>query len=354
MRFLLSFLILSLHLATLPQALAGERPGPRPWEYRLGEGLRVGRTDIRLGGYISLKYLDRQSRRGRFVFDDLSLFVYGNITDKWRFFSEWEDTHFFQIDTEGRSRTSHHGELERLYSEYEASDIFKLKLGKFLTPVGTWNEIHADPLTWTVSRPLVTFATFPEYISGIGLSGEVLISDEEFGYALFAQNNESIDEETGFRKTHEVYGVRFRWFDESGLEVGIPILFYEEYMVGDKIYLTGLDILYRAGGLEVRAEGVYSWVDSGGGDDSREYGYYIQGVKDLTERLSIVARHDYLHARSRDGQLRVLSLGTAYKLRPQIVFKVEYQIRSGDLHYRYEDMDIDNSERVLASFSVLF
>ncbi len=91
--------ILTVLLLIVSVQAHGEEEGtpPRPWEYRLGEGLRVGETDFRLGGYINLNYEDSTSERGKFVFDDLSIFVFGNMSDKWRFFSEIEDTEFLEF-----------------------------------------------------------------------------------------------------------------------------------------------------------------------------------------------------------------------------------------------------------------
>ena len=217
----------------------------KPWEYQLGKGLRVADTGFRLGGYASIKYQDQGGSDGKVIFDDLSLFVFGDITEKIRLFSEWEDAHFFEIDANGRSRFSHHGQLERLYLDYLFSDTFKIRAGKFLTPIGTWNEIHADPLTWTVSRPLVSTVPFPEYTTGVQFFGDFGLMDEDLEYSVFLQNNESINEMTGFRKTHLIYGGKIKWFGRSGLEIGIPLLYYTEYRTDNRIYLTGLDILYK-------------------------------------------------------------------------------------------------------------
>ncbi|MBI5682348.1 MAG: outer membrane beta-barrel protein [Deltaproteobacteria bacterium] len=325
---------------------------PKAWEYQLGNGLRVADTGFRLGGYASMKYNDPSGQDRKLVFDDLSLFVFGDITERIRLFSEWEDAHFFEIDANGRSRFTHHGQLERLYLDYLFSDTFKIRAGKFLTPVGTWNEIHADPLTWTVSRPLVTLLAFPEYTTGIQFYGDSTFDNEEFGYSIFFQNNESINETTGFRKTHLIYGGKIKWFGRSGLEAAIPLLYYTEYRTDNRIYLTGLDILYKKRWFEIMGEATYSRVDTRAGSDSKEYGYYLQGVYALTERLFLIGRHEYMNSRTDGGELRVITIGSAYKPVPQVVFKIEYQIRSGDL--RFDDIDVDNGEQFLASFSILF
>lgn len=325
----------------------------KAWEYQLGKGLRVADTGFRLGGYGSIKYDDQSGRDGRIIFDDLSLFVFGDITDRIRFFSEWEDAHFFEINIKNsRSGLTHHGQLERLYIDYLFSDTFKIRTGKFLTPIGTWNEIHADPLTWTVSRPVPTLAVFPEYTTGIQFYGDKTFNNEEFGYSIFLQNNEAINESTGFRKTHLLYGGTVKWFGKDGLEIGIPLVYYTEYHIGNRIYLTGLDVLYKKKGLEIRGEASYSSIDPSDGGKSKEYGYYLQGVYSITERLFLIGRHEYINARADEGELRSISLGSAFKPIPEIVLKIEYQIRNGDL--RLDALNVNNNDRFLASFSILF
>ncbi len=64
-------------------------------------------------------------------------------------------------------------ELERLYADVYLAPAATLRLGKFLTPIGRWNLIHADPLMWTTSRPLVTFQPFATDTTGGMLYGSV-------------------------------------------------------------------------------------------------------------------------------------------------------------------------------------
>lgn len=330
---------------------AGEKSTGQPWEYRLGEGLRIADTELHIGGYLSIKNEnDLDENDERLVFDDLSLFIFGNIGERWKFFSELEDADFLETDTDGKTRTKHHYELERFYMDYLSSDQLGIRIGKFLTPVGTWNEIHAEPLTWTVSRPLVTFITFPEFTSGLQLYGNMTVMDEDISYSLFMQNSESIDEETSFRDAVVLYGGRLRWLGSGGLEIGMPLVYYYEYEVGDRVYLTGLDFTYRNPRAEIRGEATYSRVDLKNDGWSKEYGYYLQGTFTLTERNFLVLRHEYLDGREHLGEFSAISIGGAYKHKPQIVFKAEYQIRDGDIVIE----GINNSELFLMSFSVLF
>ena len=348
-------LTLSILIFLLPSSLlAGniDQKQGEPWQYRLGQGLRIANSDFFLGGYISIKYFDEAGEKEYFEFDDLSFFLFGDIGEKVRFFSEVENDEFYEIDTSGKTESEKNWRIERVYADYLYSDGLHIRGGKFLTPVGTWNEVHAAPLTWTVSRPPVTEATFPEFVTGGEFYGNFTVADEDLSYIFLAQKGESINEWTGFRKTHAMVGAKIKWFGSPRFYIGLPLFYYEEYEINDKVYLTGFDLTYKKSDYEIRFESTYSHVDVKGGGKEEEYGYYIMGVYGLTDKLFAVLRHDYLKVRESSHHHMTVDLGFTYKYKPQVVFKVEGQARYGDLVV-VDELHLNNSERLLASFSLL-
>ncbi len=352
--FLAPLLLLLSIIAGPPTAAAATRPiQHEPWEYRLGEGLRIDSTEFKLGGYMSFNYVETSGDDGSFNFDDLSLFLFGPITDKLSFFSEQEFTDIYTINTNGSTHAGSDFEIERFFVDYNHSDTVDVKFGKFLTPIGTWNEIHADPLTWTVSRPVVTALSFPEHTTGLLFSGFFTSMEREFSYKVFLQNNESINEDTGEMRTHTMYGARLRWLASPSLEISVPLLHYLEYRRNDRVYMTGLDFTYTKGRLEVRGEGTLAHVQLPSGQGtSREYGYYLQAMVTLTEKLFTVVRHEHFRARGEEGENRSNSFAAAYRFKPQVVLKAEYQLRDGGLVVQSEG--IEGRDRFLTSFSILF
>jgi hypothetical protein len=59
--------------------------------------------------------------------------------------------------------------VERLYNDTYLTSSTALRLGKMLSPVGEWNEIHAAPLVLSAVRPAVTYRNFSDYTTGISL-----------------------------------------------------------------------------------------------------------------------------------------------------------------------------------------
>lgn len=73
----------------------------------------------------------------------------------------------------------------RMYLEYTFNDLLRVRAGRFLTPIGQWNEAFAAPLTWTPTRPLATFRPFAKSLTGLLVAGSGVLAGHDAGYALF-------------------------------------------------------------------------------------------------------------------------------------------------------------------------
>jgi len=101
-------------------------------------------------------------------------------------------SYFGEFEPASRNRENWSGlfedrapELERLYLEYAFGDALRLRAGRFLTPVGQWNELHAQPLTWTALRPLTTYRPFSKSTTGFMAAGSVPLGSRDAGYAVY-------------------------------------------------------------------------------------------------------------------------------------------------------------------------
>ena len=112
-------------------------------------------------------------------------------------------------------------EVERMYADFFASDALVLRVGKFLTPVGRWNEIHADPLVWTTSRPTITFRPFSEDTTGLMLHGTLTPFGHDLAYMVYGAFPEDLDpdEAEGASEFEEGLGLHVRYHLGS-VEIG--------------------------------------------------------------------------------------------------------------------------------------
>lgn len=332
----------------LASPAAAQAPDPAgPDGYTLGAGLPLGSSGVRLGGYASTDFDKATDSRGTFAFDDLSLFVFGDIGPRLRFFVEAEETQFLQINGSGIS-FQNNADLERLYLDYLHADAFKVRVGKFLTPVGTWNEIHPDPLTWTVSRPVASYGTFPAFTTGVQAYGTWAGSSRDVDYNVFVQHNDSIDGSTGDRHTDQMVGARVR-IRQGAFEIGVPAVRYTERDTGDVVTFSGADVRARAGRLEIRGEMTAGRVRAPAGAARAEYAAYLQGVFALTDRLFVVARQERAHSRD-DDTYTATSAGLLFRPLPAMSLKLEIQGRSG----QFFPSETSTGSRVMAGFGVLF
>ncbi len=124
-----------------------------------------------------------------------ALMAWGAITPRASYFVEWDAATQTSETWTGRTAQQNLTPV-RLYMEYAFSDLFRVRVGRFLTPIGQWNEIHAEPLTWTPLRPLVTYRPFAKSLNGALLAGEGSLDGHDAGYALFWAPGLDFDNDT--------------------------------------------------------------------------------------------------------------------------------------------------------------
>ena len=119
-----------------------------------------------VSGYLNLVFKDSKTEQEIEV-DDLSLYLSSHINNWLNPFIEAE---FFAVPV-WNSKTSSkiadgHFVVERIYNDILIKPGHRLRIGKFLAPIGQWNLVHAAPLVWSIERPTTTTYSFSNYISG--------------------------------------------------------------------------------------------------------------------------------------------------------------------------------------------
>jgi hypothetical protein len=155
-----------------------------PLTYTPGRGARLGDTNLTLGGYSNLNLTRDDGGPALLSLDDLSLFVIWDPHPRIHLFSELEFEDLVQVDDHGRGGTNNWSfNAERLFADVTLTDELSVRVGKFLTPVGRWNVIHAQPLVWTTTRPLATLLPFDPHTTGAMLSGWIAALGGGLSYA---------------------------------------------------------------------------------------------------------------------------------------------------------------------------
>lgn len=301
--------------------------------YQLGRGLEIPKYDLTIGGYANLTLRGGDEQSWRLSAEDLSLFLTWSPSERWLFFSEIEVGEAVTVSDDGiRSRDADF-DLERLYADYSVSQALTLRVGKFLTPIGKWNVVHAAPLVWTTSRPLITQRTFARQATGAMLHGTLTIAERDLDYSLYADDSDDLDPEREKAETvapqlvpannfDNAFGanLRYRFFDDQ-VELGLSYANFEMEGLQTRQNLLGADIQWQIGRTEISAEGLYRF--SSDDRDRDEWGAFIQGVTPIVGNLYGVLRGEVFESSYTGNTARLGTVGLAYRPIPPITLKVE-------------------------------
>ncbi|RMG11068.1 MAG: hypothetical protein D6731_16445 [Planctomycetota bacterium] len=203
-----------------------------PLSDRVAEAVRELAGRVHLSGYFvggvfaeqrhktSLRPLlrDRTFRAG-----DLSLYLRAELP--WDF-SVSGQIIFFPRPQDNLDSEDEDFEVERLFLQWAPVPQFRIKLGKFITPVGYWVYlIHTEPQLPTLSVPhIVRQRIFDEEGVGAVLEGEQAFGRSRVGYAAWISNGHTKDPRFDDNR-NSGYGGRLYWVledlgDLSFLQVG--------------------------------------------------------------------------------------------------------------------------------------
>lgn len=274
--------------------------------------------------------------------NQISLILRWEGDSRFRYFSEielerpvsWHEGEHFTDD-------SSYVDVERLYVDYNLSEKLNLRAGRFLTPAGWWNLIHAAPLVWTSTRPLATSRLFPQSTNGAMFYGAIPLGSEALEYSLYIEalkDQYQDDNEVMFKNTR---GARLTL--SGKVNWGLSVMEFNEDIAGDpKFRMLGLDFLINHEGWEFSGEAFQRFYTSGKDGGS---GAYLQGVAPLGNEWFAVSRLETF-ARPTEGSSERWLLGTAWRMSPSRVLKMEYV--GGDSERE------GSPKGFLASFAILF
>lgn len=298
---------------------------------------------FKLGGYSSAGVTAHSNGDVEAAINEMSLFVSWQGNSRFSFFSELELERPLSW-SEGK-RISDKGsylDIERFYFDYTLSDKINLRAGRFLTPAGRWNELHAAPLVWTSSRPLATSRLFPMSTNGAMLYGALPWGDDlAVEYKVFAEALKDQHQDGDEILFRDVRGARVALTGEAS--IGLQLLEFTERVPGTPQFkMLGLDFVKHIQAWEFSGEAFQRFYSDGKDGGS---GGYVQAVAPIAQQWYGIGRLEtYQHPE--EGSSHRWLIGTAWRVAPQRIFKME--IVGGD------EARNESPKGFLASFAVLF
>lgn len=328
---------------TCVQAIADEDQ-PTDTGYHLGGGLQIPDTGFRIGGYATGTYERKDDISPRIALDDLSLFIWWEGDGRWKFFSELEYDDFLFTRNINPGQNGYLS-LERAYFDYALSDDTDIRAGKFLTPIGRWNLIHATPLVWTTSRPLVTTLAFATNMTGVMVNGNLPNIGNGIEYSLYGASGDDLRTNPEVDPFTSAFGTHVTWTIIPGTQLGFSYAdFEQEQTKPERKQLAGIDFFWTRNRYEISAEAVYRFSDHNSFLD--EKGAYVQFVAPLSERLYAVARYETYRSARQDAPTQLRVTGLNYRITPGLVLKAEWVASKHNT--------VDAPDGLLTSINVLF
>ena len=364
-------------LGELEQSLREFETVSREWrgswvrKFKLGG---YGESHLTFGEGSSREYLDYH----RFV-----LFLGYEFTDGINLRSELEVEHAFVADDAG-------GELvfEQLHIDFRLFGSALLRFGRFLTPVGIVNQKHEPPSFNGVERPTFAKVIIPSTWSadGLGLAGDLGGGVTYEAYVCAGLDGSGFDATSGIRGgrikerpslREPAFTARVDWFplvDTAASHGQVLRLGASTWMGGlengnkgkdpaidANLKLFAFDFEYSISIFDFRGEAAWLSIDGardiGGGTASAMFGWYIEAAVHLLPegtrvgdfgRTDLVAfvRYEDLDTQFRmpngtaddpRGDRREWTVGLTWFIRPNLVFKLDYQFRDDDTDRGLDD-----------------
>ena len=311
-------------------------------EYKLGQGYKVNDA-LHIGGYFSTDYFFTNGNN-EFELDDVAFLAYGSLTSRLSYFIELEAAPFYTHDfnaKEATTNTTFH--YERLYLDYRISEMFNVRLGKQITPIGYWNLEPINVLRDTSSNPIYSRIMYPKLLTGLDIYG-YLDEENKINYHLFVQNNKDLDEDYINIKNDYFYGLNLNYETETNFAFGGTLGTYKIKDTEETVKFIQLNAKYDNYPYLVQTEFQYNDIeDTKRNEETYQFAGYIQGKYNFNLKHALIGRYEYIDNDLINQVNNIGIIGYSYRPLYSISIKTEYQINS-DSSYN----------KAIISFSVLF
>ena len=290
-------------------------------EYRPGRGLKLGDTRFTLGGFGTVTASRLEGERGRFRLDDVDLFVFFDPTPYLHVFADFSFDKVLDLDASGDENTSSaDAAVERLYADLNVGDRANFRLGKFFTPIGRWNQVSAEPLVWTTSRPAITNGPFDQRITGAEFWGSLFPSGGSLTYTLYGQFLPALPSVARTPDTgDDSAGARLEFSALGDWSAGASYFTFSQN--AHWRHLGGLDGVWRRDHIELSGEFLAGQSETA---SQRIYGLYVQAAVEIASHIYAVARYEYFDQGSPDPTLDLYDAGLAWRPIPFLILKADY------------------------------
>ena len=275
-------------------------------------GWDIPNTPINIGGYLDMSYDEK--REDKFLFNDIAMIFSAN-QNRFDLLGEVELSH---ISLNGQSNSSSDIDLnvERLQLTYAVSDEQSLRVGRFNSDIGYWNQAPITILQDTTTTPHIVGNFFPKATTGVLFNQNI---NENNSFSLTFQDNNDIAHqdniiEVNRHKALAYYGVK------DDLSWRFSLGRYQESNHKKSTYM-GIGSEYDGEDFSILAE---LFIQDTELSDEKPYSGYVQSTWHFKEEQDAVLRFESYKDNALDIEENIYLLGYVYRPTSNIALKGEY------------------------------
>ena len=231
--------------------------------------------------------------------------------------------------------------IERLYFDYQFNENYKLRAGKYNSPIGFWNLLPINVLRATSSNPKSSDILFPKFTTGLDTSYSSY-TNGELKLNLTLQQNEDFDADYNNFKIDKHFGLGISYsLDSYTLKFNSGFFHRIDTLHSqDELYYFLASLKYESESYEFLTE---IGTQKSKNNTTVNHAGYIQGLYRFTPKhIGIIRLESYKETMNNSNE-NFAVLGYTYRPLYPIALKAEYQVHS---HEQFN--------QALFSFSVLF
>ncbi len=296
-------------------------------------------VDFTLFGSAGYSGSSEEGANDGFALGPLDFYATTQLDDKTRGFIEY----VFENGGDGLVT-----DLERVWVARDINDSMTLGIGRFHSPLGSWNRTyhHGAYMQNTISRPFFldfedgAAGVLPVHIVGLMSWGEIPVSWGSVSYEVFVSNGPSIDSDGGLSVTpdnkpeigigdagdsnsNKAIGGRVSFTPEEG-DLEASFFFYSgsiaedgtginfpNISTGDDLIdqvITGVDASWDIDSFNIALE-YYSFNNDSliaAQESHTGTAYYLQGTWQASENLKVIVRQEDLDFDNNDNYFQLL------------------------------------------------
>ena len=273
----------------------------------------------------------QSGRRPRLNLSHLSAIAWWEPSPAWKALGEIDLQDLVQVpahSSEDGRASEPYVALDRLYLDYRAADSISVRAGKFLTPIGHWNQEHSDPQVWTVLRPLISQSAFPTNATGLMLFGSIPVGSQWVDYQTYASDGGEWRPSPRSHPFESAFGGRISTALNPFVQVGLSASRFQQEGLGSRRFnLFGADVAFNWHNSEFSAEIIQRrGTDANVGE---EHGWFAQAAVPVVSRWWGVARIEEYRRAVDSSETNTALVGVVYRSGRHWVFKAEWARASG-------------------------